>query len=192
MFKKNAQVCFRCTELTVCYIRPILPVRKWSKAKWCFSPTGFGRKWRVKTIKSNRDETKWCFWLWNSKGFTPISHSYSVFSSYTSGWHEWRQAWKKLTEGGGSMRWHDPGLSASARCVHACVCFSVCVLWIKLGSDICVLCPMPPTSLLLPCWCPRRIPPRPWKVGLHLDKFSSNCPSVKSVTFSQPGCLADW
>lgn len=133
-------------------------------------------------------------WIWNSKA-SPWFHLLILCFHHTlQGDMKWRRAWKELTEGGGSMWWHDHGLSALACCVHAwlcvCVCFSVCVLWIELGSDTRVLCPMPPTSLLLLNWCPRRIPPRPWKVGLHLNKFSNNCP--RSVTFYQPQCLADW
>lgn len=53
-------------------------------------------------------------------GSNLISPSYSLFSSYTSAWHEMK-AWVELTGGSGSMRWYDHSLFAAACCAHMCV-----------------------------------------------------------------------
>lgn len=168
-------------------------------------------KWR--TIKSNGDETKQDVskrnlqaWLWNSE-VSPWFHLLILCFHHTLQRDmKWRQAWKELTEGGGSMWWYDHSLlcfgllcACVCVCVRACMCaleclrvrmcVYVCVLWVKLGSDTHFPRPTPPTSLLLPNRSPRRIPRRPWKVGLHLNKFSSNWP--RRITFLNPVCWAD-
>lgn len=84
-------------------------------------------KWKTKT--SNRDETKESVsdcnleaWLWNSK-VSPWFHLLILCFHHTLQRDtKWRQAWKELTEGGGSMWWYDHSLSDLACCVHACVC----------------------------------------------------------------------
>lgn len=100
-----------------------------------FIPTHFGRKWKTKTIKRSRDETKQRFWLqfggliMKFKGFTRISPSYSLFSSYTSGWHEMKASIKRANR----RRWVDVvawswsvcfGLLCA--CLH-CMCAYGCV-----------------------------------------------------------------
>lgn len=151
----------------------------------------------------SKDNQRWnkagCFWL-QLKGsilkfrvLTLISPSYSLFSSCTPAWHEMKTGMKRANR----RRWVDAVVRSQSVCfglLCACVCVwvcaYVCVLWIKLGSYNRVPCPTPPTSLLLPNQSPRRIPRRPWKVGLHLNKFISNWP--RSVTFLNPVCSADW
>lgn len=181
---------------------------KWSR----FIHSRFGREISAKQMKNkdNQKQRRWneteCFWLQFSgvimkfKGFTTISPSHSLFSSYTSAWHEMKASMKRANR----RRWVDvvvwsQSVCFGLLCARVCVCVRacmhvwvrayVCVLWNKLGSDSRVLCPTPPTSILLLNQSPRWIPRRPWKVGLHLNKFSSNWP--RSVTFLNPVCLAD-
>lgn len=139
-----------------------------------------------------------CFWL-QLKGpilrfrvLTLISPSYSLFSSCPSVWHEIKASMKRANR----RRWVDVvvrsqsvcfGLLCACVCLNVWVCAYVCVLWIELGCCNHVLCPTPPTSLLL-LRVQEGFPHRPWKVGLHLNKFISNWP--RSVTFLNPVCSA--
>lgn len=117
---------------------------KWSR----FIRSRFGREISAKQMKNkdNQKQRRWneteCFWLQFSgvimkfRGFTTISPSHSLFSSYTSAWHEMKASMKRANR----RRWVDVVvwsqsvcfglLCARVRvCVHACMfeCVRMCV-----------------------------------------------------------------
>lgn len=135
-----------------------------------------------KTSGSSRDETKRvCFWL-RLKGqilkfglLAPISPSYSLFSSCPSVWREIKASMKRANR----RRRGDVAVRSQSVCLGllcACVCSNdwvcVCTLnwaWLLKPRSL------SNTSLLL-LTVQEGSPHRPWKVGLHLSKFTSNWP----------------
>ncbi len=106
-----------------------------------FKPTGIKfihkRKHFCKeNDKDNQKQRRWnkteCFWLqfggtiMKFKGFTLISPSYSLFSSYTLAWHEMKASMKRANR----RRWVDVVVRSQSVCfglLCACVCVCACV-----------------------------------------------------------------
>ena len=139
---------------------------KWSR---CIH-SRFGREISAKQMKNkdNQKQQRWneteCFWLQFSgvimkfKGFTTISPSHSLFSSYTSAWHEMKASMKRANR----RRWVDVVVWSQSVCFGLlCACVCVCVhacMFECVHMCVCFetsLAPIPAFSVqhLLPPYC---------------------------------------
>ena len=115
---------------------------------------------------------------------------------------KWRQAWKELTGGGGSMWWYDHSLSALASCVCVCLCACVCVcvfvyicvhglnrVWLWYPCSLSNTSHLPTAAKSQS----KKDLSRPRKVGLHLNNFSKKKKNwLIRITFLHPVGLAEW